>query len=83
MFNSSFLILRFAGGSQWGLVSDIVLLPRVQGLGEFSMNIQNCSDWSGQCFISALIAMTPFGGHCEAHSFTVELCYVHTSPRES
>lgn len=41
--------MRFAGGSQWGLVSDIIPLFD-QGLDEFSMNIENCIEWTEQQF---------------------------------
>ena len=54
MFNSIFPIMRFVGGSQWHLVSDIIL-PLVQGLDEFSMNIQNRSEYTGQCFNLGLV----------------------------
>jgi hypothetical protein len=46
--------MRFVGGSQWHLVSDIIL-PLVQGLDEFSMNIQNRSEYTGQCFNLGLV----------------------------
>lgn len=54
MFNSSFSIMRFAGGSPWGLVSGIIP-PLVQGLDEFSLNLHISSEWAEQCFNLGLI----------------------------